>query len=137
MEAGRMDKDEKVAENRVRRRAERMGLQLVKSRRRDPDAIDYGCFALTQDNIVVFGADSGRFDASLTEVEAFLNNKGDTDSAVTETQAIDALRRISEMRKAKTFNQRKAADALRTIGQYVRQRERKARGRRAPARTER
>lgn len=33
---------EKVRENRLRRMAERQGLRLVKSRRRDPRAIDYG-----------------------------------------------------------------------------------------------
>lgn len=36
-----MDKD-KVRENRLRRMAERQGFQLTKSRRRDPRAIDYG-----------------------------------------------------------------------------------------------
>ena len=68
-----MAESAKVVENRVRRKAERMGLRLVKSRRRDPDAIDFGCYALTQDGVIVFGADSGRLDASLAEVEAFLN----------------------------------------------------------------
>lgn len=37
---------EKVRENRLRRKAERMGLRLEKSRRRDPDAVDFGLYAL-------------------------------------------------------------------------------------------
>jgi len=37
---------DKVRENRVRRRAARLGLRLMKSRRRDPEAIDYGLYAL-------------------------------------------------------------------------------------------
>lgn len=36
----------KVRENRVRRMAERQGLILEKSRRRDPKAKDYGMFRL-------------------------------------------------------------------------------------------
>jgi hypothetical protein len=120
-----MKKNPKVVENRIRRKAERMGLRLEKSRRRDPDAIDFDCYALTQDGVVVFGADSGRFDASLADVETFLmNNQEGGEYAITESQAIDALNRISEMRKRKTLTQRKGADALRTISQYVRQRAR-------------
>jgi hypothetical protein len=34
----------KVLENRLRRMAERQGLQLIKSRRRDPLALDYGTY---------------------------------------------------------------------------------------------
>lgn len=41
-----MTAKEKVMENRLRRKADRMGYQLVKSRRRDPDAMDYGLYAL-------------------------------------------------------------------------------------------
>ena len=36
----------KVRENRLRRVADRRGLRLVKSGRRDPNALDYGLFAL-------------------------------------------------------------------------------------------
>jgi hypothetical protein len=36
----------KVRENRLRRKADRMGYRLSKSRSRDPDAIDYGLYAL-------------------------------------------------------------------------------------------
>jgi len=38
---------EKVRENRLRRAAERQGLALSKSRRRDPRALDYGTYTLT------------------------------------------------------------------------------------------
>ena len=38
--------EEKVQENRLRRMAERQGLRLVKSRRRDSRALDYGDYWL-------------------------------------------------------------------------------------------
>ncbi|MDT5125622.1 MAG: hypothetical protein QOH54_1266 [Mycobacterium sp.] len=38
--------DFKVHENRLRRAAHRQGLRLVKNRRRDPRAHDYGTYAL-------------------------------------------------------------------------------------------
>ena len=37
-----MDTSTKVRENRLRRMAERQGFRLVKSRRRDPLAVDFG-----------------------------------------------------------------------------------------------
>jgi len=37
---------EKVRENRLRRMASRQGLQVLKSRRRDPRALDYGTYWL-------------------------------------------------------------------------------------------
>jgi hypothetical protein len=40
------EESEKVRENRLRRMADRQGLKLVKSRRRDPRALDYGTYAL-------------------------------------------------------------------------------------------
>jgi len=39
-----MTNDEKVRENKIRRMAERQGFRLVKSRRRDPFAPDFGKF---------------------------------------------------------------------------------------------
>jgi hypothetical protein len=42
--------DEKVRENRLRRMADRQGLRLVKSRRRDPRALDYGTYMLVDAN---------------------------------------------------------------------------------------
>ena len=41
---------DKVRENKLRRAAERQGLMLVKSRRRDPRALDFGLFVLVADN---------------------------------------------------------------------------------------
>jgi hypothetical protein len=41
-----MEKDEKVRENRIRRMAARQGMSLMKSRRRDPRAYDYGGYIL-------------------------------------------------------------------------------------------
>jgi hypothetical protein len=41
--------DQKVRENRLRRVAQRQGLLLVKSRRRDPRAHDFGLYALVRD----------------------------------------------------------------------------------------
>ena len=39
-----MDTQEKIRENRLRRIAQRQGLRLEKSRRRDPLAADYGLY---------------------------------------------------------------------------------------------
>ena len=41
-----MDRTEKVRENRLRRAARRQGLMLVKSRRRDRGAADYGTYGI-------------------------------------------------------------------------------------------
>jgi hypothetical protein len=48
---------EKVRENRLRRMADRQGLRLVKSRRRDPRALDFGTYMLVdvQNNTVAAG----------------------------------------------------------------------------------
>jgi hypothetical protein len=41
-----MENAEKVRENRLRRMAERQGVRLVKSRRRDPRAVGFGRYQL-------------------------------------------------------------------------------------------
>jgi hypothetical protein len=64
-----------VDENRVRRMAKRQGLVLVKSRRRDPRAFDFGGYGLRdpRTNGLVFGEVGGRFPlAGLAEVELWL-----------------------------------------------------------------
>lgn len=63
---------EKVRENRLRRMAERQGYQLVKSRRRDPRAYDYGRYWITDPAIKVIVAGHDRFGMSLDEAEVWL-----------------------------------------------------------------
>jgi hypothetical protein len=70
-----MDAEEKVREARLRRMAERQGLYLRRSRRRDPLALDYGCYYLIEpeSNSLVFGELAGHgFGASLDDIEAYL-----------------------------------------------------------------
>jgi hypothetical protein len=69
----RMD-EEKVRENRVRRMAKRQGMKLMKSRRRDPLAIDYGGYMLVgiHTNTVEYGGSPYAFCASLDDVENYL-----------------------------------------------------------------
>ncbi|MGD8194832.1 hypothetical protein ACEXQB_010110 [Herbiconiux sp. P18] len=57
-----MDINEKVLENRLRRSAARQGLRLVKSRRRDPQALTYGTYGLidlSNNTWVVYGGGDG------------------------------------------------------------------------------
>jgi hypothetical protein len=67
------DSDTKVRENRLRRMAERQGLRLVKSRRRDPRAIGYGGYMLTNtDNVAVAGEIDSPRALDLDAVESYL-----------------------------------------------------------------
>lgn len=61
---------EQVRENRLRRMADRQGLQLNKSRRRDPRALDFGTFAILRGVEVVAGPG-----LSVDEVEAYLTGE--------------------------------------------------------------
>jgi len=65
--------EEKVRENRARRAADRQGLRLKRSGRRDPRALDFGTYwlldATRRDAPVVVG---GRWGVSLDEIEAAL-----------------------------------------------------------------
>ena len=63
-----MDQAEKVREIRLRRMAERQGLTLSRSRRRDPRALDYGKYWLRKGDQLVT-AEEG---ISMDEVEAYL-----------------------------------------------------------------
>lgn len=68
---------DKVMENRLRRKADRMGMRLVRSRRRDPDALGFGCYYLTDHETggVNFGADAlGNPGASLEEIREYLES---------------------------------------------------------------
>ncbi|OHV67896.1 hypothetical protein LCM4576_23550 [Mesorhizobium sp. LCM 4576] len=69
-----MDQEMKVKENRLRRMAERQGLRLEKSKRRDPRAVDFGGYMLidTQTNGVVCGSGAFPYSADLDEVERYL-----------------------------------------------------------------
>jgi hypothetical protein len=66
---------EKVRENRLRRMAERQGHQLVKSRRRDPRAYDYGRYWITEPATKVIVAGHDRFGMSLDEAEVWLTGE--------------------------------------------------------------
>lgn len=71
-----MDQEEKVRENRLRRMAERQGVRIEKSRRRDPRAYDFDCWWIVDplNNAIVTGAGhNGRPSLTLDEVEAWLN----------------------------------------------------------------
>jgi hypothetical protein len=74
MLTGMSRQDGKVRENRLRRMAERQGLRLEKSRRRDPRALDYDRWYIldTQTRTVIAGLDAGRHAMTLGQVEAFL-----------------------------------------------------------------
>ena len=68
---------DKVKENRLRRMADRQGLKLWRSRRRDTDAIDYGLYAITtQDGargLIHPKGPNSVFALDLDEVEEYLN----------------------------------------------------------------
>jgi hypothetical protein len=68
--------DEKVRENRLRRMAARQGLRLVKSRRRDPLALEYERYALISENEykIAGGSTDGRFGYTIDEVETLLSS---------------------------------------------------------------
>ena len=65
---------EKVRENRARRMAQRQGLQLIKSRRRDPRALNYGEFMIVDQQtggVIEGGRDDWNW-LSLDQVEEWL-----------------------------------------------------------------
>jgi hypothetical protein len=66
---------DKTYENRLRRMAQRQGLRIEKSRRRDPRAVDYGGYMLIEAsrNELVLGASHHAYDATLDEIESYLN----------------------------------------------------------------
>ncbi len=70
--------DEKVHENRVRRMAERQGLKVEKSRRRDPRAYDFGTYQLVDpnNNTIVAGNHQTGYGMTIEEVEAALLEDG-------------------------------------------------------------
>lgn len=67
--------EEKVRENRLRRMAERQGLALKKSRRRDERALDFGTYMLVdpyRNSVIVAGDRNRGYGLSLDEIEAEL-----------------------------------------------------------------
>jgi hypothetical protein len=71
---------EKVRENRLRRMAGRQGLELKKSRTRDPRAYQYGGYMLVDIdlNAVVAGTEVGLgYELTLDDVEAYLTGGDD------------------------------------------------------------
>ena len=68
--------EKKIRENRLRNKADRQGLRLIKSRRRDPDAIDYGGYMLVdiETGGAVLGSGSFQFQADLDDVEEYLSS---------------------------------------------------------------
>jgi hypothetical protein len=74
---GMADNAEKVRENRLRAAAKRQGLELSKSRSRDPRAIDYGRWLVIDagSGMVVGGGAGGRHDMDLDQVEAYLKGE--------------------------------------------------------------
>ena len=67
---------QKVQENRLRRVASRRGLRIEKSRRRDPDALDYGLFAIfdieSRGTIHPHGPQSSPYALDLDDVREWL-----------------------------------------------------------------
>ncbi len=74
-----MDTHTKARENRLRQMAARQRMQLQKSRRRDPNAWDYGTYQLVDtDTNTVVAQDSAighGFGLSLDQIEARLTHK--------------------------------------------------------------
>jgi hypothetical protein len=66
--------EEKIRENRLRRAASRQGLSLRKSRRRDPQALEYGRYWLIDPymNAMVAG---GQWGYSLDDIEEELRTR--------------------------------------------------------------
>jgi hypothetical protein len=73
-EDGAMPSTEKVRENRLRRKAERQGLRLVKSRRRDADAPDFGLFQVVDEHnrLEIRGGSGPEGMSTLDEIEDLL-----------------------------------------------------------------
>jgi hypothetical protein len=68
---------DKITESRLRRMAARQGLRLMKSRRRDPDAYDFGGYMLVDldTNSAVAGSDPLPFSLTIQDVTAYLKSE--------------------------------------------------------------
>jgi hypothetical protein len=65
-----MERSEKVRELRLRRMAKRQGLTVTKSRRRDPRALDYGMYYVSDARSNTL--ESSEQGMNIDELEAFL-----------------------------------------------------------------
>jgi len=90
-----VDAEEKVREARVRRVAQRQGLKLVRSRRRDPQAADFGRYALVDPdtNRAVAGELDSASAMTLDDVEAWLSSPGPVSVEVTVEDGRRVVRR--------------------------------------------
>jgi hypothetical protein len=73
-----MDQTEKVKENRIRRKLDRMGYRLVKSRAKDPDSYSFGGYmvlSLWTDEILA-GSEPYEYSMSISDVEKFIKTMG-------------------------------------------------------------
>ncbi len=68
---------DKARERRLRRAAAKLGLRLEKSRTRAPGSRDYGRYRLVErsQGLVVMGGSEAAFDATLSEIEAYLGHQ--------------------------------------------------------------
>lgn len=68
---------ERQREIKIRRRAARRGLRVVKSRSRTFDCPSYGGFMVVDptDSVVVLGSEGFAYSAGLDEIELFLNSQ--------------------------------------------------------------
>jgi hypothetical protein len=95
--------DVKARESRLRRLAERRGLALEKSKRRNREAPDFGRFRLVDviENRHVFGGEPFAFSASVDQVQEWFEEHPEvgSDGAVTASivKAIKDLDRIERM----------------------------------------
>jgi hypothetical protein len=71
-----MNTTEKVREDRLREAAKRQGFAIVKSRRRDLRARDYGCYAIENpyNNTWEAGVTGSGYSMNLDEVEQWLTS---------------------------------------------------------------
>ena len=67
---------EKIRENRLRAAAQRQGFRIVKSRRRDPRALDYGGYMIVNpcNNSAEAGGMGDGFSMSIEDVEKWLTS---------------------------------------------------------------
>jgi hypothetical protein len=94
--------DDKVRENRLRRMAARQGFALLRSRRRDPRAVDYGLYWVVDESTSVVVAWGSYYEngMDLDEVEEWLQT--------TPSERWSPLLESGGKPKAKKFAQEKA-----------------------------